>query len=122
MVQPSNGIVTFVSVQWVRERYQIRRRILIDSLSWDEVAQNGRVAPHKLKALLTIGHLPIIEEDKIYNQVVGFFMQSYFSGLAYDSTSLFHCPQRIGKLHGNHFEEVPISCGNFTIGKDNILP
>ena len=54
-----DGIVTFVSVQWVRERYQIRRSILIDSLSWDEVAQNGRVAPHKLKALLTIGHLPM---------------------------------------------------------------
>ena len=36
-----------------------------------------------------------------------------------DSTSLFCRPQRIGKLLGNHFKEFPISCGNFTIGKDN---
>ena len=36
-----------------------------------------------------------------------------------DSTSPFCRPQRIGKLLGNHFKEFPISCGNFTIGKDN---
>ena len=50
--------------------------------------------------------------------LVGFsFKELVGRGFAYDSASLFNCPQGIGKLHGNHFEEIPISCGNFTIGK-----